>query len=191
MADYTAFMEAGESLVELLRAQMSPEPVGSPELISLCSPHESENNQVTVFLFHVEEDTQGAQAGYYQHSKQVERMRPARFQLHFLITANSKAPAHTREADKYRVLGAVVQILKDNPALPKQYLRGSLSETEADLRISVERPNYEQMTKTWNNTAAPYKLSLLCKVAGVEIDSKRERARSRVTDVQISLEEKP
>lgn len=65
MADYTAFVEAGNGLVELLRENMTPEPISKRDLISLCSPHESENNQLTVYLFHIEEDKQAApQAGY-------------------------------------------------------------------------------------------------------------------------------
>ena len=60
MADYTAFVEAGNGLVELLRENMTPEPISKRDLISLCSPHESENNQLTVYLFHIEEDKQAA-----------------------------------------------------------------------------------------------------------------------------------
>ena len=65
MAEYTAFVEAGNGLVELLRENMTPEPISKRDLISLCSPHESENNQVTVYLFHIEEDKQSAPNGGY------------------------------------------------------------------------------------------------------------------------------
>ena len=59
MADYTALVEAGSALVEMLRENLTPEPIGNRELIALCSPHESENNQLTLYLYQVEEDTQG------------------------------------------------------------------------------------------------------------------------------------
>ena len=68
MADYTALVEAGEALVELLRDNLTPEPISKRELISLCSPHESENNQLTVFLYHVEEDPHNNQAGFTSYS---------------------------------------------------------------------------------------------------------------------------
>ena len=51
MADYTALVEAGTALMELLRDHLTPEPIGNRELISLCSPHESENNQLTCLLY--------------------------------------------------------------------------------------------------------------------------------------------
>ncbi len=192
MADYTAFVEAGNGLVELLRENLTPEPISKRDLISLCSPHESENNQLTVYLFHIEEDKQSAPAGgYVQQTRDLQRMQPARFQLSFLITAHSKAPVQLREADQYRMLGAAVQVLKDSPTLDARYLQGSLLDTGANLRISVERPNFDQMIKIWNNTTKPYKLSIVCKVDGVLIDSKRTRKISRVGDVAITLDEKP
>ena len=51
MADYTALVEAGNGLVELLRSQLTPEPIANREVIALCSPHEPENNQLTVYLY--------------------------------------------------------------------------------------------------------------------------------------------
>lgn len=105
MADYTALVEAGSSLVELLRDNLTPEPISNRELIALCSPHESENNQLTLYLYQVEEDTQGVQSGYYQVGQNTERLRPTRYNLRFLVTAHSKAPVQLREADQYRMVG--------------------------------------------------------------------------------------
>ena len=190
MADYTAMVEAGEALVELLREHLTPEPISNRELITMCSPHESGNNQLTVCLFHIEEDMQSNQAGYYQYSQNEERARSAQVQLSFLITAHSKAPIHLREADQYRITGAVFQILKDTPVLPPRFLQGSLAASEAELHISVERPNYEQMMKIWNNTSNQYKVSLVCKLTGVSIDSKRSRSIQRVLDVEIDINQK-
>ena len=76
--------------MELLRDNLTPEPISNRELIALCSPHESENNQLTLYLYQVEEDTQGVQSGYYQVGQNVERMRPTRYNLRFLVTAHSR-----------------------------------------------------------------------------------------------------
>ena len=64
MADYTALVEAGNGLVELLRNNLTPEPIANREVIALCSPHEPDINQLTVYLYQVEEDSQGVQSGY-------------------------------------------------------------------------------------------------------------------------------
>lgn len=185
MADYTALVEAGNGLVELLREKLTPEPIGNPELIALCSPHECENNQLTVWLYHVEEEVQGGQSGYYLTGQTTQRMRPTRYQLHFLVTAHSKAPTHMREGDQYRMIGAALQVLRDHPLLDLQYCKGSLRQSAQPIHILVERLNQEQLLRIWNNTNKPYKLSFSLVVSGVEIDSRREQQVSRVTDVEI------
>lgn len=185
MADYTALVEAGTALMELLRDHLTPEPIGNRELISLCSPHESENNQLTLYLYQVEEDTQGVPSGYYQVSQNVQRIRPARFNLRFLVTAHSKAPAQLKEADQYRIIGAAIQVLKDHPVLDAQHLSGSLAQENARVSVVLEKTPLDQLLKIWNNTSNAYKLSFTVLLTGVEIDSKRERTVSRVTDVTI------
>ena len=190
MADYTALVEAGNALVELLRDNLTPEPIGNRELIALCSPHESENNQLTLYLYQVEEDTQGVQSGYYQVSQNVERLRPTRYNLRFLVTAHSKAPAQLKEADQYRMVGAALQVLKDHPVIDAQYLNGSLAEQNAVIRVVLEKTQQDQLLKIWNNTSTAYKLSFVVLLTGIEIDSRKERRFSRITDVAIETKQK-
>lgn len=191
MADYTALVEAGSALVELLREELTPEPIGNRDLIALCSPHESENNQLTLYLYQVEEDTQGVPVGYYQVSENVQRIRPARYNLRFLVTAHSKAPVQLRQADQYRMIGAALQVLKDHPVLDARYLTGSLAEQEAVVNIVLEKTTMDQLLKIWNNNTDHYKLSFVVLLSNVEIDSRRERRFSRVTDITIQTDEKP
>lgn len=190
MADYTALVEAGNGLVELLRDKLTPEPISKGELISLCSPHDSEHNQMTVYLFHMEEDTQAGLGGYYVQGRDTERARPTLLTASFLLTAHSKAPAQMREADQYRMMGAALQAVKDMPILERCYLNGSLAQSGAELHLSVERPNFDQLIKIWNNNSNAYKLSMVVKVAGIAIDSRRSRKFTRVTDVAIDVAHK-
>jgi len=190
MADYTALTEAGMALVELLRDNLTPEPLGNRELINLCSPHESENNQLTLYLYHIEEENQGLGAGYYSVDSTTERMRSANYTLHFLMTPHSKAPAQMKEADQYRIMGAAIQTIRDNPVIPQQYLSGSIAAEKTQLHISLDKVPMEQLLKIWNNTSKDYKLSMVVSVTGVAIDSKRERRVSRVTEVVIGTGQK-
>lgn len=191
MADYTALVEAGSALVELLREELTPEPIGNRELIALCSPHESENNQLTLYLYQVEEDTQGVPMGYYEVSRDVQRVRPSRYTLRFLVTAHSKAPVQLRQADQYRMIGAAMQVLKDHPVIDQKYLSGSLAEQNAVINVVLEKTSMDQLLKIWNNNSNAYKLSFVVALSNVEIDSRRERRFSRVTDVAIETDQKP
>ena len=191
MADYTALVEAGNGLVEMLRDNLTPEPIANREVIALCSPHEPENNQLTVCLYQVEEDTQGVQSGFYQVDRNTQRKRPSRYNLRFLITAHSKAPAQLKEADQYRMIGAALQVLKDHPMIDDQYLSGSLAEQGARLNVVLEKTSQDQLLKIWNNTSNQYKLSFVVLLSGIEIESRIERKISRVTDVEIHTNQKP
>ncbi len=160
MADYTAIVEAGNAVVELLRDSLTPEPLGNRELIALCSPHESENNQLTLYLYHIEEENQNMTSGYYQMDQNTQRRTAAQYTLRYLATAHSKAPAQLRQADQHRIIGAAIQTLRDNPVVPQRYLAGSLAEERAQLHLAVEKVPLEQLLKIWNNTSKEYKLSL-------------------------------
>ena len=190
MADYTALVEAGNGLVELLRSQLTPEPIANREVIALCSPHEPENNQLTVYLYQVEEDTQGIQSGYYQVDRNTQRKRPSRYNLRFLVTAHSKAPTQLKEADQYRMIGAALQVLKDHPVIDAEYLTGSLAEQGATINVVLEKTSQDQLLKIWNNTSTQYKLSFVVLLSGIEIDSRKERKITRVTDVEIHTNQK-
>ena len=190
MADYTALTEAGTALVELLRENLTPEPLGNRELISLCSPHESENNQLTLFLYHIEEEAQGITSGYYSVDSETERIRPAQYILHFLMTPHSKAPTQMKEADCYRIMGAALQTIRDNPVIPQKHLSGSLAAENAKLHVMVDRTGMEQLLKIWNNTSKDYKLSVVLTITGVTIDSGRTRRVPRVKEVIIGTNEK-
>lgn len=190
MADYTAVVEAGNALVELLRDSLTPEPLGNRELISLCSPHESENNQLTLYLYHMEEESQNMTSGYYQVDQNTQRRRPAQFTLRYLVTAHSKAPAQLKQADEHRMIGAAIQTIRDNPVIPQQYLSGSLADEQAQLHLALEKVPLEQLLKIWNNTSKEYKLSFVVMLTGVTIASRSERRITRVTDVSIDIQQK-
>ena len=186
MADYTAFVEVGNALTELLRDNLSPEPIGNRELISLCSPHESENNQLTLYLYHVDEENQNMTSGYYQVGRDVQRRSAAQFTLRYLLTAHSKAPVQLKEADQHRILGAVIQTLRDNPVIPAKYMTGSAGEDGDEWHVSVEKTPLEQLLKIWNNTSKDYKVSIVVMVTGVNVSSKRLRRTPRVTEITIN-----
>lgn len=189
MADYTAIVEAGNALTELLRDSLTPEPLANRELISLCSPHESENNQLTLYLYHVEEENLNVTSGYYQVDRDTQRIRPAQYVLRYLVTAHSKAPAQLREADQHRMIGAAMQALRDNPVIPARYLSGSMAEEESVLHVLMEKTPMEQLLKIWNNNAKEYKLSFVVMLTGVTISSRRERKVARVTDAAMEIEQ--
>lgn len=191
MAEYTAVYEAAAAVVELLRREMTPEPISKPELIGLCPPFEPEDFQLTVHLYHLEEENHRREPayGYRQEGLESQRYAPLPLNLHLIITAHSKAVVMTRAADEQRLLGRAMQVIRDHPDLTP-YLSGSIAGAQEPVRLTLEKAlTAEQLMRVWSGANKPYKLSFGCVVNTVFIDSERTRAVARVRSVRISTED--
>ena len=71
-----------------------------------------------------------------------------------------------------------------------EYLTGSLAEQGATINVVLEKTSQDQLLKIWNNTSTQYKLSFVVLLSGIEIDSRKERKITRVTDVEIHTNQK-
>ena len=193
MAEYTAIFEAAEAVAELLRREMTPEPISKPELIGLCTPFEPEDFQLTVYLYALEEETHRRQSPYafQTEGRDAQRMPPLALNLHLALTARSKAPVQTRAADEYRILGRAMQVVRDHPDLAP-YCGGSLAASGQPVRLSLEndRERQEALQRAWSGSNKPYKLSFSCRVETVLLDSERVRSVARVRHIRIETEEK-
>lgn len=190
MADYTAVYEAANGVVEYLRDMLVPAPISKRELISLASPYEPESNQLTVYLYSLEIDPIVSRSGFMNTGINEAQQNSTALQAGLLITAHSNAPAHLREEDRCRIIGAAIQAVQDMPVLTEQYLTGSLAGSGARIGMTFEKVDHESMMKIWNNSTVSYKMSIAVRLTGVTIDSKRTRKLTRVTEVQIGTAEK-
>lgn len=191
MAEYTAVYEAAAAVVELLRSEMTPEPISKPELIGLCPPFEPEDFQLTVHLYHLEEESfrNEPSFGYRQEGFEAQRFAPLPLNLHLIVTAHSKAPVLTRAADEQRLLGRAMQVIRDHPDLTP-YLSGSIAGAQEPVRLMLEKAlPADQLMRIWSGANKPYKLSFGCMVNTVLIDSERTRTVARVRSVRITTED--
>lgn len=191
MGDSNAIYEAGQSLVELFKREMTPQPVSSPEAIGLCLPQEPEDYQLTVWIYNIEEfnDT-GVNSGYIQSplNQQIERYVPMHLRCHGLVSAHSKAPVQTRLSDEYRIIGRALQIVRDNPSIPADRLTGSLANDAAPVLLQYTRLNTEELSKIWNSANKIIRPSFGVQLSSVTIESNRIRpAGTRVGSADIKL----
>jgi hypothetical protein len=189
MTDYTVIFEAGESLVELFRAEMSPEPIAQAEHIGLCEPQEPEDFRLTVWVYGIEEskDT-GARAGYVPDpsNPQIERYAPMQLKLHALVSAHSKASAMQKHADRYRIIGKAMQLIRDNPSIPRKYIQGTLAEQSEPVLMEIVKLNSEEMSRIWNNSNKTIVPSFGVDISQIMMSSNRVRKiSSRVTSAEF------
>lgn len=190
MTEYTAIYEAGESLAELLRSELTPEPVAKRENIGLCEPQSPEDFQLTIWIYNVEviKDT-GTRTGFQPDpdNPSQERFAPTQIKLHTLISAHSKAPAITKCADEYRILGRAMQLIKDTPNIPLEFLVGSIVEQKEPVALEIIQLNGEELSRIWNNSSKTIRPSFGVDISQVFIGSNRVRTIApRVTQAEFN-----
>lgn len=189
MTEYTAIYEAGESLAELLRSELTPEPVVKRENIGLCEPQSPEDFQLTIWIYNVEmiKDS-GTRTGYQPDPDDPsrERFAPMQMKLHALVSAHSKAPAIQKCADEYRILGRALQVIRDTPSIPAEHLVGSIAEQTEPVLLEIMQLNGEELSRVWNNSSKTIRPSFGVDISQVFIGSNRVReAAPRVTKAQF------
>lgn len=194
MGDYNAIYEAGQSLVELFKKEMTPLPISSPEGIGLCTPHEPEDFQLTVWIYNIEEfnDT-GINSGYIADPSnlQQERYAPMQLRCHTLVSAHSKAPMQTRLTDEYRIIGRALQIVRDTPVIPADRLTGSLANQGGAIQLQYIKLSNDEMGKIWNNANKLIKPSFGLYISSVYMESNRIRpVGTRVSSADVGLVQK-
>ena len=190
MGSSNAIAEAGLSVVNMFKKNMTPEPIASPESIGLCMPQDPEDFQLTVWIYNFEEQKGGAVLTGYRPDPadpSIERYAPMQIKLYMLVTAHSKAPPQIRSADEYRIIGHAMQICKDIPEIDKEYLEGSLASEEAVLNVEMLKLSSDDLTKIWNNASKPIKMSFGLSLS-VSIDSDRIRPVAvRIQEARIEI----
>lgn len=194
MTDYTGIYEVGESIVNLLRNEMTPEPIAVKEHIGLCEPQSPEDFRLTVWIYNIEmiKDT-GARTGFQPdpENPSLERFAPMQLKLHILISAHSKAPALQKYADEYRLIGRAMQVLRDVPSIPREHLAGSLANSEEPVLIEIKKMESEELTRVWNNSTKTIRPSFAVTVSQIFIRSERTRtAAPRVSVAEFDTRPK-
>jgi hypothetical protein len=160
MASYTAIAEAGASIIEVLRDNLCPEPIPSPDMIELCSPAETDDVQLGLHLYSIKQNREYRRDGDFMLS----------LTLYYLLTAYSDADIEQRAYDESYILGAAIQTLNENSTLGSAYLQGSLGSDGTDVRVELHYLTPEEMQKIWIFPNIPYRTSVGYMVYPIIID---------------------
>ncbi|MDD4802447.1 MAG: Pvc16 family protein [Syntrophomonas sp.] len=150
MADYSAIAEAGASIIEVLRDNLCPDPISSPDLIGLCSPAETDNLQLGLYLYSIKQNREYRRDGDLMLS----------LTLYYILTAYSDSDIEERAYDESFILGAAIQVLNENCTLGSAFLQGSLGSDGTDLRVDLNYLTPEEMHKIWLFPNVPYRTSI-------------------------------
>ncbi|MBF4692043.1 DUF4255 domain-containing protein [Fusibacter ferrireducens] len=187
MGKYTVIAEVSQSILALLRNELSPELIKKYEQINLCNPSKPEDVKVGIHLYDIQENSDFVQRNMIQKSNNELQFPPQSLTLYYLITVYSTADRQSKAVDEQRILGRVMQILGDHPRLENEALVGSLQEAGETFEIIRENMPYEDKIKLWQFPNTPYQLSMVYKVQPVRLESTKTKPIKRVKDVSIEL----
>jgi hypothetical protein len=180
MSKFTAIAGAGETLVNVLLAEMQADPevdlkkiMAADGNISLESPADLEKQNdatamLSLYLYRVVEDP------YVKNDPPVPgngtrlRKPPLALDLYYLVTPRLRT-AH----DHHIVLGKVMQVLYDRCELSGADL-SSLLDPGDQLRVVLNPVTLEETTRIWQAMELSYRLSICYVVRVISIDSRVE-----------------
>lgn len=180
----------GNTILEVLRENLTPEPVPRGELITLSSPADRGSGNLTLYLYFIEENNEGRDSRMRDTGQGSLQYPPSSLYLYYLLTAYSEGKLPERAAEEGRILGRAMQVLNDNPILKGPSLQGTLAEKDEPLKLKQLSLSLEELHRVWNFPDLAYKLSVAYKVGPVNLDSTRTRTVKRVREVSIDFEQR-
>ena len=171
MADHSVLADVGKTIVELLRAGAVPEPVAKAEQIGLCGPGDRGSFVVGLHPYDVRE---------YAHARRMEPVvlpdgrrqdPPGSYILYYMLSVVSKSEVATRTLDEQRILGKVLQLLRDNALLPERHMPVRLRDAGEPMALELTQMELEEKVKVWTMFNEPWRPCVFFSVSPVLIDS--------------------
>lgn len=176
MSDFTAVRDVSRSLQELLDHELTNS--GNPQLavpVHLHSPRflrrEGKLPAIALWLYMMKREPDTLNLPPQRPTSSQIRRRPLPLTLHYLICA-----LHDDPRDEQMLLGKVAQVFHDHAILEPGDLLHSLAGGEQQMRLVLDAPTLEELSRVWDSLNEPYQLSLAYTVQVVHIDSDADAA---------------
>ena len=188
MADFPIIADASASLLRLLRENLCPDPVVSPESIILASPTDKNSDfQLGLYLYDLRELSEYRSTTPIHGENNLRERPPKPLSLYYLLFINNKAQISAGAEIEQRVFGRAIQVLMDAGGLSlseaNPYLRGG----EDSVSVSILNHGFEEKTKIWSALQSPYQVGVYFTVSPLLLSSRVKERITRVTDAEIKL----
>lgn len=189
MGKYTVVADVGNALVQLLRDNLCPEVILSPDNIGLCSPADKGDLILGLHLYDLRKSQELRPAEMVDMGPSRQRYPGTYLTLSYMITAYSKADVKHRSGEDQRILGKVIQTLEDFSILSADTYSPVMRASGLDLRLQMLSLETEAQQRIWNVPNQAYRTSLFYRVSPVELESAKTRQVQRIVDVDFTVKE--
>lgn len=188
MSDYTVIAEAGKALVRLLRQELVPDMIPNDAGIGLMSPADRGDVTLCVHLYDVSESKTYRVSGMIADGEDRQKFPPVFLTLSYLITAFSASDGKYRSEEEQRILGRVVQALREHPTLDPDTMEFGPGSGENRIRVEMMRTDQEEKSKVWTFPNLAPRLSLFYRLDPVAVDSAAAKTIRRVQEIEFRKE---
>jgi hypothetical protein len=185
MSASTVISDVTFTLEELLKTEQRP---ANSFDVSLKSPADEVIQQgkpkVNLFLYRVAENAFAKNPERAAIGPDALEYPALSLNAFFLLT-----PFAEDKLDELRVFGEAMRVLHDNSIVTGAALKGSLENTDEELRVGLCAFTLEQLAQIWNALEKPYRLSVCYEVRTVFIDSLIQTPVRRVLEIDTRFSE--
>ena len=189
MGTYTVIAEAGSALVRLLRREMVPEIIPNGDAVGLATPADRGDLVLCIHLYDVSLSEEIRVSGMVSDGVSRQKYPPTHLTLSYLITAFSASDVKFRSEEEQRILGRVIQVLRDCPTLNPETMEFTAGGSRDGIRMEMQKLEAEEKSKIWSFPNLAPRLSLFYRLGPVPLESARTREIQRVRSLQFHTEE--
>ena len=186
MADFSIISDVSNEVLKLLRENICPELIQSPESIALAAPTDKNADfQLGLYLYDIQELREYQNLDMIRLRGNQAQYPPKPLNLFFALYMNTTSQMMSNVENEQRILGRAMQVLMDHAIL---YETAENDETSAS--ITLLPMSYEEKTKIWSVLSIPYQLGIYFSVAPVLLSSRRIRSFKRVVAAEFDVSQR-
>lgn len=189
MGGYMVIAETGNALIRLLRQELVPEIIPNADAIGLATPADRGDLVLCIHLYDISESEEYRQSGMISDGVNRQKYPPVYLTLSYMITAFSTSDVKFRSGEEQRIMGRVIQVLRDFPILNPETMEFTAGRGREGIRLEMRKMDQEEKLKLWNFPNLASKASLYYKVGPVPLESARVKEIQRVGSVEFRVEE--
>lgn len=188
MADYPIISDVSQHMVRILRDKMCPEPIPSPNNISVSSPAEQDVDYILgLYLYDIREEGEIAVPPLVGTGRTRLRRPPKPYSLYYMLFINGSSQMGLKAADTQKILGRAAQIINDGNSVDPRQLQSWLETQEPPILFTPAKMTLEDKVRVWSAINKPYQVSLFYKAAPVFLSSEIVVDPPRVTQAEFTI----
>lgn len=188
MADYPIIADVSAHMVRMLREKMCPEPIPSPNSITVTSPAEQDADYLLgLYLYDIREEGEVSVPRLVPTGRSRLRRPPRPYGLYYMLFINGSSQMGLRAGDTQKILGRAAQIVNDGGSVNPRRLQSWLESEEPPILFTPAKISLDDKIRVWSAVNRPYQVSLFYRAAPVFLSSEITVDPPRVTEAAFRI----